>query len=338
MLAVRPLPGARNRARLIRATPDMHTATHTESAALRTLLRSLGQIVLQPNAVTGACVLAALFFCDVRLACAALTGAVAANVSAILAGYDERDTHLGLHGFNGALAALAAFTFVADNATATAVAILVATATAWLLEPWSRWLRNRGQGFYSSPCLIVTWIWLPSIRLAEKTPPLKAHAALSFVTALDGAFAGLAQMTFAHGALSGLLVLAGIAASSRRYALWALVGTIVASGGYWLPGASSSSLEAGLLGFNGALTALAVADCGGVITLGAIALSVMLQQFAGYGGWPSMTAPFVIATWSAHWLARRRVQNVGADVAAGTSGTQPGPPATTTRQKSRRTH
>jgi urea transporter len=332
-----PLPGARNRARLIRATPDMHTATHIESAALRTLLRSLGQIVLQPNAVTGACVLAALFLCDIRLACAALTGAIAANVSAVLAGYDEHDTQLGLHGFNGALAALAAFTFIADNATATAVAILAATATAWLLEPWSRWLRNRGQGFYSSPCLIVTWIWLPSVRLAEKAPPPTTHDALPFMQALDSVFAGLAQITFAHGALSGLLVLAGITASSRRYALWALVGTIVASGGYWLAGASSSSLEAGLPGFNGALTALAVADCGVVIALGAIALSVMLQQFAGYGGWPSMTAPFVIATWSAHWLARRRAQNVCADVAAATSGTQPGPLAATTRQKSRRT-
>ncbi|WP_133666318.1 hypothetical protein [Paraburkholderia sp. BL10I2N1] len=85
------------------------------------------------------------------------------------------------------------------------------------------------------------------------------------------------------------------------------------------------------------LTALAVADCGVIITLGAIALSVMLQQFAGCGGWPSMSTPFVIATWSAHWLARRRVQNVRADVAAGTSCTRPGPPATTTGQKSRHT-
>ena len=49
---------------------------------LRTLLRSLGQIVLQPNAFTGACLLAAWLLCDPRLACAALMGAIAANVSA----------------------------------------------------------------------------------------------------------------------------------------------------------------------------------------------------------------------------------------------------------------
>lgn len=127
----------------------MHAAaTEAESAALRTLLRSLGQIVLQSNAFTGACLLAAWLLCDPRLACAALMGAVAANVGAVLAGYREDDTRAGVHGFNGALAGLAAFSFVADNATAAAVAILTATGTAWLLEPWSRWLRAWGRRFF----------------------------------------------------------------------------------------------------------------------------------------------------------------------------------------------
>ena len=135
----------------------MHAAaTEAQSAALRTLLRSLGQIVLQPNAFTGACLLGAWLLYDPRLACAALIGAIAANVSAVLAGYREDDTRAGLHGFNGALAGLAAFSFISDNATAAAVAILAATGTAWLLEPWSRWLRARGLGYFSSPCLIVT--------------------------------------------------------------------------------------------------------------------------------------------------------------------------------------
>ena len=94
----------------------MHAAaTQARSAALRTLLRSLGQIVLQPNAFTGACLLAAWLVCDPRLACAALMGAIAANVSAVLAGYQEDDTRAGLHGFNGALAGLA-FVAVTDPA------------------------------------------------------------------------------------------------------------------------------------------------------------------------------------------------------------------------------
>jgi urea transporter len=77
----------------------MHAAaTEAQSAALRTLLRSLGQIVLQPNAFTGACLLAAWLLTDLRLACAALLGAAAANVSAVLAGYRDDDIRAGLHG------------------------------------------------------------------------------------------------------------------------------------------------------------------------------------------------------------------------------------------------
>jgi urea transporter len=292
----------------------MHAATPTEPTAVRTLLRSLGRIVLQPDAVTGACVLAALLVCDGRLACATLMRAVAANVSAALAGYDTRDTQAGLHGFNGALAGLAAFPFIADNATGPAVAILAATGTAWLLEPWSRWLRRRGLGFYSSPCLIMTWLWLPLIRPIMPVAVFPEHGVGSLSAFAHGALSGLAQTAFASGVLPGLLVLAGIAAASRRHALWALVGASVANVAHLLAGAPSSSIETGLLGFNGALTALAVADCGVGVTMAAIALSVMLQQIAGYLGLPAMTAPFVIATWSAHGFTRRRMRGGRAHV------------------------
>ena len=284
----------------------MHAAaTEAHSAALRTLLRSFGQIVLQPNAFTGACLLGAWLLYDPRLACAALIGAIAANVSAVLAGYREDDTRAGLHGFNGALAGLAAFSFIADNATAAAVAILAATGTAWLLELWSRWLRARGLGYFSSPCLMVTWLWLPLVTRVAQQASLTTEPTLSAVQLSSGLLAGFAQTGFASGALPGVLVWIGIAAASRRHALWALLGASLASVMHLLLGASASSFDAGLLGFNGALTAIALADCGIAMTLGGVMLSVVLQTAAAYYALPAMTAPFVLATWSMQWLAGR---------------------------------
>ncbi|MFL9892038.1 urea transporter [Paraburkholderia sp. RL17-381-BIF-C] len=289
----------------------MHAAaTEAQSAALRTLLRSLGQIVLQPNAFTGACLLGAWLLDDPRLACAALMGAVAANVSAVLAGYREDDTRAGLHGFNGALAGLAAFNFIADNATAAAVAILAATATAWLLEPWSRMLRARGLGFFSSPCLIISWLWLPLVAANAQPASVAATPASSALQWGGGLLAGFAQTGFASDALPGLLVLIGIAASSRKHALRALIGAGFASVAHLMLGATASSFDAGLLGFNGALTALALADCGVVTMLGGVALSVVLQAAAAHIGWPVMTAPFVLATWSVQWLRQRAAHGV----------------------------
>ena len=287
----------------------MHAAaTEAHSAALRTLLRSFGQIVLQPNAFTGACLLGAWLLYDPRLACAALIGAIAANVSAVLAGYREDDTRAGLHGFNGALAGLAAFSFIADNATAAAVAILAATGTAWLLEPWSRWLRARGLGYFSSPCLIVTWLWLPLVTRVAQQASLATEPTLSAVQLSSGLLAGFAQTGFASGALAGVLIWIGIAAASRRHALWALVGAGLASVMHLLLGASASSFDAGLLGFNGALTAIALTDCGIAMALGGVVLSVVLQMAAAYYVLPAMTAPFVLSTWSMRWLTGRFTQ------------------------------
>ena len=287
------------------------TATEAPSAALLTLLRSLGQIVLQPNAFTGACLLVAWCLADPRLACAALMGAVAANVSAILAGYRDEETRAGLHGFNGALAGLAAFHFIVDPATAPAVAILAATGTVWLLKPCSRWLRACGLGFFSSPCLLVTWLWLPMVTNTNGlTAAAASNHAMNAARWSDGLLAGLAQTGFTSGALPGLFVLIGIAAASRRHALWALSGAGLASAAHLLLHACASSFDAGLLGFNGALTALALADGGALSTLGGIIISVTLQATATYFGWPAMTAPFVLAAWSVQWLRQCVTQDV----------------------------
>jgi urea transporter len=296
----------------------MHAAaTEAQSTALRTLLRSLGQIVLQSNAFTGACLLAAWLLAEPRLAWAALMGAVAANVSAVLAGYRDDDMRAGLHGFNGALAGLAAFSFIADPATAAAVAILAATGTAWLLEPWSRWLRARRLGFFSSPCLIVTWLWLPLVTSGTRqasTASLHASGATQWAY---GVLAGFAQTGFGSGALAGSLVLIGIAVASPRHALWALTGAGLASAAHLLLGASASSFDAGLLGFNGALTALALVDGGVVSLLCGVAVSVVLQAAAAHFGWPAMTAPFVLATWCMQWLRHRVTRDAVAFEPAG---------------------
>ncbi|NIE68702.1 urea transporter, partial [Burkholderia sp. Ax-1719] len=191
---------------------------------LRTLLRSLGQIVLQRHAGTGACVLAALALCDLRLACAALIGATAANVCALLGRAPFDAIRDGLAGFNGALAGLAAFTFAADTATAFALALLAAAFSAWLGTPLVHlWGRAR-LAVYSAPCLAATWLWMAlgagGERTATAVSPLPA--ALDAAQAFSGLMSGLAQTVFASGTLPGMVLLAGIAWSSRRAAAYAL--------------------------------------------------------------------------------------------------------------------
>jgi urea transporter len=286
-------------------------ATHADSAAFAVLLRSLGQIVLQAHAGTGACLLAALALTAPRLACAALIGATAANVCAVVAGHAQASIRDGLAGYNGALAGLAAFTFIGDAATAAAVALIAGGATGWIAEPLSRRLARARQGLYSAPCLIATWIWLPlhpggapgaaadaPLALNGAPLPVAAHAAA-------GILSGLAQTTFASGAAAGLCVLTGLAWSSRRAAAYALGGAVLASALEIACGATPDAFASGLAGFNGALAALAVCTLGTRPAICATMLAAALHLAAARCGLPVMTAPFVLASWMTHAAVRR---------------------------------
>ncbi|WP_321961272.1 urea transporter [Paraburkholderia sp. J7] len=293
------------------ATAD--TADSAVAPALRALLRSLGQIVLQANSGTGACLLAALALTDWRLALAALLGAAAANVCAVVAGHAQPAIHDGLAGYNGALAALAAFTFVGDAGTAAALALIAGGASAWIAGPLNRWLARASLGLYSVPCLIATWIWLPlhpgsePVATASAVAPLAPHGSPleAAAHAAAGVLSGLAQTTFATGAVAGLCVLAGLAWSSRRAAVYALGGAALASALELACGVSPDAFGAGLAGFNGALAALAVCTLGTRAAFCATMLAAALHLAAVRCGLPALTAPFVLASWSGHVAARR---------------------------------
>jgi urea transporter len=300
---------------------SLRAQAHGESAALRTLLgtllRSIGQIVLQRHAGTGVCLLAALALCDLRLACAALIGATAANVCATLTGYAEEAIRDGLAGFNGALAALAASTFIADAPTAIATALLAATASAWLGGSLGRRLARAGLSVYSTPCLMATWAWLAlrSGAPAAPPPPVQAfaapfaadgalpHFAELAIRSASGVLSGVAQSEFASGAPAGLLVLAGIALSSRRAAGFALAGAALASAIELACGTPLADFHMGLAGFNGALAALATLALGTRTAFCATIFAAALHLGAVRCGLPAMTAPFVLASWSAHGVA-----------------------------------
>ncbi|WP_431227300.1 urea transporter [Burkholderia contaminans] len=274
------------------------------SIDLRILLRGIGQIVLQANALTGALLLAALALTDLRLASAALVGSAAASMAAVLTGAERRDVEQGLHGFNGALAALIAVLF-APHQLAAIVLVPLASIGAALVQramrvPLARWR----QCPYSSPCLAVTALWFPFVAL-QQAGGATAGPALTFSSAADALLSGVAQTTFAQGAWAGALIVVGLAAASRRAAAFALGGALVSTVLLVALGASGASFADGLLGFNGALAALALMPRGPRAALAAAALAALIQWLATHAGIPAFTAPFALASWVTVIVARR---------------------------------
>ncbi|RQV30195.1 urea transporter [Burkholderia cenocepacia] len=274
------------------------------SIDLRILLRGIGQIVLQANALTGSLLLAALALNDLRLACAALVGSAAASMTAVLTGAERRDVEQGLHGFNGALAALIAVLFAPHQLAAVALVPLVAIGAALVQRAMRASLARWRQCPYSSPCLVVTALWLPFVAL-QHADGATAAPVPTLASATDALLSGVAQTTFAQGAWAGALVVAALAVASRRAAAFALGGAIASTVLLTALGASDASFAGGLLGFNGALAALALMSRGPRAALAAAALAALIQWLAMCAGIPVFTAPFALAAWVTVVVARR---------------------------------
>ncbi|WP_241288791.1 urea transporter [Burkholderia stabilis] len=276
------------------------------SIDLRILLRGIGQIVLQANAFTGAMLLAALALTDLRLACAALVGSAAASMTAVLTGAERRDVEQGLHGFNGALAALVAVLFAPHPLAALALMPLAAIGAALVQRAMRAPLARWRQCPYSSPCLAVTALWLPFVALQHASGATAGAAlTLSFSSSGIALLSGVAQTTFAQGAWAGALIVAGIAAASRRAAAFAFCGAVVSTVLLLALGANGTSFADGLLGFNGALAALALMPRGARAAFAAAALAALIQWLAMRADITVLTAPFALASWITVAVSRR---------------------------------
>ncbi|MCA8426337.1 urea transporter [Burkholderia seminalis] len=274
------------------------------SIDLRTLLRGIGQIVLQANAFTGALLLVALALTDLRLASAALVGSAAASMTAVLTGAERRDVEQGLHGFNGALAALIAVLFAPGQLAAVALVPLVSIGAALVQRATRGPLARLHLCPYSSPCLAVTALWLPFVALQHAAGAATAPVP-TLASAAGALLSGVAQTAFAQGVWPGVLIVAGLAVASRRAAAFALVGASVSTVLLVALGANGAWLADGLLGFNGALAALALMSRGPRAALAAAALAALIQWLAMRAGVPAFTAPFALASWATVAVARR---------------------------------
>ncbi len=115
---------------------------------------------------------------------------------------------------------------------------------------------------------------------------------------------GVGQVMFRNNAVSGALMLIGIACNAWQQALLALLGCFVATAAAFFSGYSKQDIEDGLYGFNGTLTGIAAGvflEPGwgmlGMAVCGA-ALSSWVVRLLGRQKWlPGFTAPFILVVW-----------------------------------------
>lgn len=289
-------------------------------------LRGIGQVMFQDNPLSGLLFLAALAWGAVAAgAVEVLAGGVLALLTATLTAMwlraDARSLAAGLYGYNALLVGLALPTFLAPSPLLWAYVVLGGAVSVVCMLGTVNVTRGWSVSALTFPFVLVTWLLLlatygfaglegAALPFANQIEPIDAAAAnllepAGFVT---GVLHSVSQVFFKGNGVSALLFLAGLAVSSLPAAAWALSGALLAVVTAHALGAESELISAGLMGFSPVLSAIALgavfhapsprviayAALGTVFTVVAQgALNVLLTPF----GIPTLTAPFVLATW-----------------------------------------
>ncbi|MCW8933212.1 MAG: urea transporter [Gammaproteobacteria bacterium] len=287
---------------------------------LDSVLRGIGQVMLQNNSYTGFIFLVGVFYNSVILGIAVLIGTLASTATAILLGTDRADVRAGLFGFNGALVAIALLYFLEPGILVFGYVVLAAACTTIMMAALMTFLEKWGIPALTAPFVFTTLMFvLASARFGRlhstgilPTAGLpKAATVEGIVTAstlTEGLFTGVAQVFFQGSAITGIIFVVGLLISSRAACGAALLGSLMGALVAWAMGADEAAISSGAFGFNCVLTAIVFSRGFFVLNVASVAygllavvstavvfaaMSAVLEPF----GMPALTSPFVLIVW-----------------------------------------
>ncbi len=268
----------------------------------RLVLRGCSQLCFQSNALTGLFFVAAVLVASPIAAAYFLVAAIIAPAGRMVLGKRGPVLATGLPGLNPCLIALSLPTFFQTGwgnvgmwvvlvACVAIAVVLVRLLDAVLPFP-----------ILALPFLIIFWVlYALAPHLDVLQPAMSGPSKATTFHPVAAVLFSLGQALFAPSIWSGLLFLAGILLSNWRHAvvafLGAVIGTLVS---YYYRDVDPTSVNFGLYGFNGVLTAVAVyAVCGSKLrlaVLGALIATILLPVIPAIG-LQTVSAPFVFTTW-----------------------------------------
>ena len=268
--------------------------------------RGLGQVMFQNNAVSGLLMLVGIACNSWLLALLALLGNFVGTVTAFFSGYSKEDIEDGLYGFNGTLVGIAVGVFMEPGVASLLLLVAGSMLSTWIARVCAYQKLLPG---FTAPFILAVWLlqalcrgWFPSL-LSSSVMPEETAADCFRAFSLN-----IGQVMFQGGTvLSALYFLAGILLNSRVHALYTVWGALLPLGMVWMVGSDYAAFNAGLLGYNAVLCAIALGDrswAGAAWATLSVTLSVLLQVWGMSLGMTTLTAPFVVSVWIVSGMRR----------------------------------
>lgn len=289
------------------------------------VLRGVGQVMMQNNPLTGFLFLLGLFISDWVSGLSALLGTIIATWTAMLFGAPRCEINRGVYGFNGTLVGLGLAFYLEHEATWLVYAlayVVVAAMFVTIVTAAIKHILGTHTPELTGPFVITTWIFTgallafshlsgsPSLMVPQLPTGTIAvgPAAVTTLDVITSILNGPAQVMLQQNAWTGAIFLLGIAVNSRISCLAAVLGSALGMVVARALGAAPGDIRAGLYGFNGVMTAMAL---GGIfflfnrhtVLLAVLAVCVSTILFGTFViilkplGLPVLTAPFVFTTW-----------------------------------------
>ncbi len=291
---------------------------------VKTVLKGVGQVMFQNNALTGLLFLIGIFWGAFEeglphVAWGAVIGVVVSTLTGCLLGLSKKDGEIGLWGFNGALVGCGIFTFLGSSFYSWVALILCAAMTTWVRVGFNNLLAPFKINSLTFPFVFSTWIFLLAARAMKgldvehlATPLLPGYfdfdVHMGFGNLIIYWLKGIGQVFLINSWVTGLFFIAALFVSNRYSAIWAMVASALSLFTAIIFRAVGLDIENGLFGFSAVLTGIALGSTfyttnlkSSIWCIIGIVITVFIQAAMDIlftpMGLPTLTAPFCVATW-----------------------------------------
>lgn len=263
--------------------------------------RGIGQVMFQNNALSGLLMLTGIFLNSWQMGILAVCGNIISTLAAYFSGYKYDDIKNGLYGFNGTLVGIAVGVFLQLSVGSLIMLIIASALSTWITYFFSQQRLLPG---FTAPFILAVWgmlgvcNWLIPDLLSVSDTVIDTTQNINYFQTFC---LGIGQVMFqGNTVLAGLFFFIGILINSRKASLYTILGALLPIPLAILLEVDATNLNAGLMGYNGVLCAIALGGTtreSGIWAGYSVLLSTVLQILGMSLGITTLTAPFVISVW-----------------------------------------
>ena len=264
---------------------------------IATLLKGMGQIMLQDNIYTGLLFLIGIFYGSVYMGLAALLAVFVGTLTAQILRFDKTETTSGIYGFSPALVGVA-LTFYFEPNLIVWFAVIIGSILAAIVQ---HWFSVKKIPVFTFPFILVAWILIYLLRnVIQVSAPESVSNAVASSPDFAYALRGYGQVIFQGSTFAGAAFFIGVFVCSPIRALYGLVAAVIAGVLAALYNTPTEGIVMGLFSYNAVLCAIVFAGnkaIDGFWAFIAVALSLVVSFVMNAYNFTPLTFPFVAGTW-----------------------------------------